>query len=200
MKLRGYYAILDRASRPLAELLLAAGPCALQLRLKEGHSTRQILELGRWLAERTRLAGIPLIINDRVDVAVELGAAGVHLGQSDVPLAAAKAIGPGLWCGVSTHSLEQVKQACQAGADYIGFGPIFPTRTKVNPDPVVGISGLEQAVRVSSVPVVAIGGITVENAGQVATAGAAAACVISAVNDASHPTRAGRAVDSCWHK
>jgi len=123
-------------------------------------------------------------VNDDLEVALAAGADAVHLGQDDMPLAEARRLaGPALRIGVSTHNLEQVAHAVAGGADYLGFGPVFPTGSKANPDPVVGLAGLAAAVAAAApVPVVAIGGITPERAAAVAAAGARAACAISAVN------------------
>jgi thiamine-phosphate pyrophosphorylase len=191
----GFYAIVDApadagAAVALAGRLLAGGACALQLRAKRT-PTRALVEIGRAL--RAVVRGVPFIVNDRIDVALLVGADGVHLGQDDLSLADARRIAPGLLVGVSTHDLEQVRAA--AGADYLGFGPVFATATKERPDPVQGLDGLAAAVRAAApAPVVAIGGITVAAAPAVAAAGAAAAAVIAAVNGAPDPTAAARAV------
>ena len=150
--------------------------------------------------ELTRRAGALLIINDRVDVALAVGADGVHLGQTDLPLADARALlGPRVLIGVSTHDVDQVRAAVAAGADYVGFGPVAATRTKLNPDKVVGIQGLAAACAVAGrVPVVAIGGITLADGPALVAAGASAACAISAVNAAPDVAAAGRALGAAW--
>jgi thiamine-phosphate diphosphorylase len=111
---------------------------------------------------------------------------GVHLGQTDLPLAAARAVAGGrLWIGISTHDLDQVRAALAGGADYLGYGPVFATATKANPDPVQGIAKLREATALAGgTPVVAIGGITPAHVDEVYGAGAAAVCAIGAVNDA----------------
>lgn len=127
--------------------------------------------------------GLRVIINDRVDVALAAGAAGVHLGQDDLPPEAArKLLGDAAIIGYSTHSVAQAIAAASLPVDYIGIGPIFETGTKANPDPVVGLEGL-RAVRTSVgyMPVVAIGGITATNAAAVIDAGADSVAVISAL-------------------
>jgi len=190
--IRGFYAVLDRDDEALAWSLARASR-VLQVRLKprggsvETESLVRIARMARRVCDRV---GIALVINDRVDVALAVGADGVHLGQTDLPLAEARAIGGRrLWIGVSTHDLAQVRAACAAGADYLGFGPVFATPTKLNPDPVQGIAGLQAAVRLAGeVPIVAIGGITPEQAGSVYATGAAAICAISAVNEAADVT------------
>jgi thiamine-phosphate pyrophosphorylase len=185
--LRGFYAVLDRDDEALARVL-AAGACALQVRIKprgKRVDTDEIVRVARMARSICDAVDIPLVVNDRVDVALAVGADGVHLGQTDLPIADARAIcGDRLWIGVSTHDLAQVRAACGAGADYIGFGPVFPTATKENPDRVQGLGGLRAAVAAATVPVVAIGGITVDRAPEVYAAGASAICAISAVNEA----------------
>jgi thiamine-phosphate pyrophosphorylase len=195
--MRGFYAVVDNPAslaegRALAEALVRGGACAIQVRVKRGPA-RAFVELAR--AVRKVVAEVPLIVNDRLDVALIAGADGVHLGQDDLPLASARAIAPKLIIGVSTHDPAQAAAAARLGADYVGFGPVFPTATKENPDPVQGLEGLAAAVAAAGrVPVVAIGGITVERAADVARAGAAAACAISAVNRAPDVVAAARAI------
>ncbi len=131
------------------------------------------------------------IVNDRCDVAKAVGADGVHLGQEDLPLVDARAIlGSGKLIGVSTHSLAQALEAEKAGADYIGFGPIFQTTTKENPDPVVGVGGLREVRARVRIPIVAIGGITAQNVADVMNAGADGAAAISAILAAPDPSKA----------
>lgn len=181
-KLVGFYAILDRDDPNLADDLLSAAT-VLQLRCKE--ATRgDLLRIARWARRLTAERGALLVVNDDLEVALEAGADAVHLGQEDTPLAdARRRAGSALLVGISTHTLDQVARAVAGGADYLGFGPVFPTGSKANPDPVVGTGGLAAAVRAAApVPVVAIGGITPERAAAVAAAGATAACAISAVN------------------
>ena len=148
----------------------------------------EIVRVGRMARAVCDAARIPLVINDRVDVALIVGADGVHLGQTDLPIGEARAIaGERLCVGVSTHDLDQVRAACAAGADYLGFGPVFATSTKENPDRVQGLEGLRAAVGVAKVPIVAIGGITLDQIAAVYGTGAAAICAISAVNEAPDP-------------
>lgn len=194
--IRGFYAVLDRDDEQLARQLLSVAR-VLQLRIKPetpvpaGELVRIARRARAWCDE----AGAALIINDRIDVALAAGADGVHLGQTDLPLRAAKKIAGALWVGISTHDLHQVRVARAGGADYLGFGPIFQTRTKRDPDPVQGLTGLRAAVKVAEdLPIVAIGGITAEHARGIYEAGAAALCAISAVNDAPDVTAAARAM------
>lgn len=186
--------MLDRDDRQLAEQLCACST-VLQVRLKPG-TAAQIVSAARMAREVTRRHGALLVINDRVDIALAVEADGVHLGQDDLPLDAARAIAGRLLIGVSTHDLTQV--AAAQGADYLGYGPVYPTVTKANPDPVQGLAALAAAVQASKIPVIAIGGITPDRAAQVGAARAAGACAISAVNAAPDVTAAGREVGRPW--
>src|SRR5690606_17510047 len=143
---------------PLARQLVEAGAGVVQLRMKTA-SACELLASARAL--RRELA-VPFVVNDRLDVALAVGADGVHLGQTDLPLADARRIaGSRLLIGISTHALQQVRAAVAGGASYIGYGPVFTTATKENPDPVQGLEALARAVEAAGdVPVVAIGGIT----------------------------------------
>jgi len=151
-----------------------------------------VLAIARMARRACDAHGAALVVNDRIDLALAAGADGVHLGQTDLPIAAARAIaGDQLAIGVSTHDVAQVERAVAAGADYLGFGPLFATTTKANPDPVQGLAGLRAAVAAArGVPIVAIGGITAEHAPSIYAAGAAAICAIAAVNGASDPAAA----------
>ena len=201
--LRGFYAILDRDDPGLAEQLVSpagAGARILQIRMKPA-SAAAILAAARAALPICRRHGALLIVNDRADLALAAGADGVHLGQTDLPIDAVRSLGDcaSFVIGVSTHDEDQVRAALAAGADYLGFGPVFETLTKLNPDPVQGIQGLARAVALAgSTPVVAIGGITAGNAPAVRAAGAAAACAIAAVNRARDPGRAGREIGAPW--
>ena len=128
-----------------------------------------------------RAAGVRLIINDRADIALALGAYGVHLGQDDLPPEAARRLlGPAAIIGFSTHNIDQAIDATRLPIDYIAIGPIFATSSKENPDPVVGLEGLRRVRgRVDRMPLVAIGGIDDQNAGRVLESGADAIAVIS---------------------
>ncbi len=144
------------------------------------------------LAEQFAGTGVRFIVNDRPDIAAMIGAGGVHVGQEDLPVEAARAIcGSGCWVGVSTHNLAQLREADRTSADYIAVGPIFPTATKENPDPVVGIDFLRLARQETRKPLVAIGGITIESAAEVFRAGADSVAVIRDLLEAPSPS--GRA-------
>lgn len=179
------YAVIDparsggRSPVVISELLLAAGVKLIQYREKRA-STREQFEISKQIAVRTRKARAVFIVNDRADIARAVESNGVHLGQEDLPPELARSVlMPGKWIGYSTHSLEQVMAAEQTSADYIAFGPVFPTRSKDNPDPVVGLEGLRKARKATRKPLVAIGGITAENAKSAIDAGADSVAVIS---------------------
>jgi len=206
--MRGYYAIVDVAEdatriqpaliQQRARDLLAAGPCCLQLRAK-ALSAAALRDVARALLPLCRAAGVPFCLNDRLDLALLVGADAVHLGQDDLPLAQARRIAAGrLRIGISTHRCEQAQAAIAGGADYLGFGPIFDTRSKLRPDPTVGLEALRAICAASPVPVVAIGGITLDTIAAVAATGAPAAAVISAISNAPDPTVAGRAVAAAF--
>ena len=181
------YAIVDagddgrRDLVRLTEDLLRGGARLLQLRCKRAGAAAFLdaaIECQR-LAARS---GARLLINDRVDVALACGADGVHLGQSDLPLAAARRLlGADRWIGISTHDVEQARAAAAGGADYIGFGPIFATPTKQTGYSPRGLGGLRSVRAAVSLPIVAIGGIDLANAPEVVGAGADAAAMISAL-------------------
>jgi len=207
---RGYYAIVDLALDLIgaasaapeierrAAALLEARPCCLQLRAK-GWTAAGMRDAALVMMPLCRSAGVPFCVNDRLDVALAVGADAVHLGQDDLPLEDARRVAGGrLAIGFSTHNPAQAEAAARGGADYIGFGPVFGTRSKRNPDPTVGLDGLRAVVAAVAVPVVAIGGITLDRIAEVAATGAAAAAVISAVNEAPDPTAAGRAVAAAF--
>jgi thiamine-phosphate pyrophosphorylase len=211
----GYYAIVDAAPADLdepdrlaarASALLAAKPCCLQLRAKgEAATARALDRAAQGLLPLCHEAGVPFCVNDRLDVALAVGADVAHLGQEDLPLEDALRVRalagrPDLVIGFSTHNRAQALAAARGGADYIGFGPVFGTASKVNPDPTVGLEALAEICAAVEVPVVAIGGVTLENVAAVAHAGARAAAVIAAVNGAPDPTAAGRRVAAAFQR
>jgi thiamine-phosphate pyrophosphorylase len=177
----------------LARQLLDGGARVLQLRMK-GASAAAMLAVLDELRPLCKRHEATLIVNDRLDVALAGGADGVHLGQDDLPLAAARRLVPdGFLIGVSTHDEAQARAAVEGGADYLGFGPCFPTATKLNPDPVVGLERLAAVCRLGA-PVVAIGGISLADVPAIVRAGARAAAIIAAVNLAPDVTVAARSV------
>jgi thiamine-phosphate pyrophosphorylase len=195
---RGLYAIADGSSgRPPLALIAAfleGGAAVVQLRLKDA-GARELLNIAR--QARALCAGRALfLVNDRPDVAKLAGADGVHLGQDDLPVSAAREIlGPGKWVGLSTHADAEIDLARGAGADYLGFGPVFATQTKATPlPPPHGLEGLARAVRrAGALPVVAIGGITAANVREVARTGAHCAAAIGELSRAADPAAAARA-------
>jgi thiamine-phosphate pyrophosphorylase len=193
---RGLYAIVDpaacRGRDPIVitRAILRGGCAMLQLRDKDG-SDRRVLELARAL--RPIVVDVPFVIDDRLDVALACGADGVHVGQDDLPIEAVRSLAPRLHVGVSTHDEAQRARAEAAGADLVGFGPVFPTRTKARPDALVGLAGLAAAVRASRVPVVAIGGIDLASLPELRAAGVPLVAAISAVCGADDPEQAARA-------
>jgi len=178
------YAIVDPAragGRPpavVARELLSAGVQLIQFRDKHA-SSRQLYETCAELKELLRDSDCSLIVNDRADVARATDADGVHLGQDDLPVEMARRVlAPDRLIGYSTHSVGQVFEADRSTADYIAFGPIFPTASKENPDPLVGLEGLREARQVTRKLLVAIGGITLQNARELLAAGADSVAVI----------------------
>ena len=195
LELAGVYAIYDHPHpsglppRDVISAMLAEGHGAqvVQLRAKT-LTTAQRRALAEELAACCHAAGVPLFVNDDLNASTAdvLGVKGVHVGQRDLQstslVAVAKRLrrrGQGL--GVSTHTLDQVRQANACEVQYIGFGPVFPTRSKVDAEPVVGLDGLAHACRVSAVPVVAIGGISLERVAACRAVGAKAVAVIRAL-------------------
>jgi thiamine-phosphate pyrophosphorylase len=182
--LRGYYfitdAILSRAGN-LSDVAkaVAAGVRVVQYREKQGR-TRNLVAEARQLREICRQT--LFLVNDRVDVALEVEADGVHLGQEDLPYPEArKILGPEKIIGVTVHNVAEALAAQAWGADYLGVSPIFSTATKADAGTPTGVALLAEIRRQVSLPLVAIGGITLENAPEVIGAGADGVCAISAV-------------------
>jgi thiamine-phosphate pyrophosphorylase len=195
------YVILDAGmltepAGDTAKKLIAAGVRLLQYRNKQADA-RELLNDSKAIAESTRAAQCVFFVNDRPDVAWLAGADGVHVGQEDLEVAQAREVmGRERWVGVSTHNLQQFQQAAASSADYIAVGPIFPTISKANPDPVVGLDLLRRVRPLTAKPIVAIGGITLERAPEVLQAGADSIAVISDILKAKNPaTRAGEYIE-----
>lgn len=170
-----------------AERLSRAGVEIIQYREKHSSSEDQYNSCCE-LVQLSRRRLFRLIVNDRADIAALAGAGGVHVGQQDIGVADARRVcGAECWVGVSTHTLEQVREAAETSADYIAVGPIFPTSTKEHPDPVVGVDFVRRARELTSKPLVAIGGITVERAEEVYRAGADSLAVASDLLTAEDP-------------
>jgi thiamine-phosphate pyrophosphorylase len=190
------YAIIDaevlrargRDTNEVASALRVAGVRLLQYRDKQG-SDEDVLRAASLIAEVFKDSGATLLLNDRVHLVERADWHGVHIGQGDMPPAEARSLlGPKRILGLSTHNDEQVRQADRSAVDYIAIGPIFATSTKEDLDPVVGLDGLRHARELTRKPVVAIGGITRENARSVIDAGADSVAVISALFSSNEPT------------
>ena len=185
----GVYVVTD--DERVAAAAVAGGAGAVQVRAPGlGAGPLRVLA-GRMLAV-CRPAGVVCVVNDRADVAIESGADGAHLGQTDLVPGARELLGPDRWLGISLDHPDQLAAAEQAGADYVGV-TVAPTPTKPNAS-VSGLDGLRAVVARATVPVVAIGGITLDNAAEVVAAGAAGIAVISAVGRAPDPVAATRAL------
>ncbi len=179
------YPITDTAVSGLSHTeqvkrLIDGGATLIQLRDKHG-APKEFLRDAEAALTVARRNNVRIIINDRVDIALAVAADGVHLGQSDMPFAAARALlGPQTIIGFSTHNLAQVERAATLDADYIAFGPIFETRTKHDHEPVTGLNPLRHAKDIlGSTPLVAIGGVTAETSRSALDAGADSVAVIS---------------------
>jgi thiamine-phosphate pyrophosphorylase len=185
------------AGRGVADVVRAAlrgGAPAIQLRMKDGPA-REMADLARALLPETRVAGALLFVNDRVDVALAVGADGAHVGQDDLPVAAARRIvPPGFLLGVSAETAELARRAEADGADYVGVGPVYTTGSKADAGDAVGTGRIKEVAAAVGIPVVGIGGITTENAPAVIRAGAAGVAVISAVMRAEDPEAAVHAL------
>ena len=196
--LSGLYIILDPSvcpDRPLSDVLkeaATAGARLFQYRDKSA-SMKEAYAEALVLRQVALDAGVTFIVNDRCDLALAVDADGVHLGQGDLPLnLARKVMGPDRLIGISTHNPDQVRVASAGKADYLGFGPIFKPGSKQDHDPVVGLEGLRTMRKLTSLPVFAIGGIQVDQAGEVTRAGANGVAVISAIlkaPDISHAVK-----------
>jgi thiamine-phosphate pyrophosphorylase len=171
-----------RSVEHVVGLALAAGAPAVQLRDKHG-SARDLFAVGRRLRDLTRAADALLFLNDRADVALALGADGVHVGPDDVPVAALRrAVPTGFLIGASADDPDVARRLVAEGADYVGCGTVYPTRTKPDAGNVIGLTGLDRVARALDVPVIAIGGIDVARSAEVAaTTAAAGVAAIGAV-------------------
>ena len=189
--------ICKKPWREVAGAAIDGGADCLQLR-EPDLDGGELLSRAKWLAALCRRRGVILIINDRPDIALLAGADGVHVGQGDLPaVEARKIVGRGGIVGVSTHLIEQARQAVLDGADYVGCGPVYPSATKpraITP----GLSYLREAARGVRIPTVAIAGITAANADEVASTGASALAVTAAVCGSGDPSAAARAVRAAF--
>ncbi|MFQ5886856.1 MAG: thiamine phosphate synthase [Anaerolineae bacterium] len=181
-----------RSHLEVAQAAIEGGASIIQFRDKE-MTTRQLVETAGKIKELTEEAGIPLIVNDRLDVALAVDADGVHVGQDDMPAALARQlIGPHKILGVSASTVEEALQAEKDGADYVSASPVFTTPTKPDTPPPTGLEGLRAIVEAVNLPVIAIGGINEKNAAEVMEAGAQGVAVISAVVSAPDIAAAAR--------
>lgn len=196
-RIRGLYGIADdavgseRSMEAKTRALVEGGACAVQLRMK-GRSAGELYDATvvavAWVAGRALV-----LVNDRLDVALAAHADGVHLGDEDLPVSLARRIaGPSFLIGRTVRSLEEARASVREGADYVGFGPVYETRTKRMTVAAKGPVLLSEVARGAGAPVVAIGGIDLERAGEVSRAGAAAAAVVSDILCAADPTASAR--------
>ena len=182
-----------RSTLAVVEAVVAAGCRMVQLREKELEK-REYYHLARRVRQLTEARGVLMICNDHVDVALAVGADGVHLGQQDLPINAARRLAPELLLGASTHDMQEALAAQRAGADYVNIGPIFPTRTK---EGAAGFLGPEEVERIGmclEVPFTVMGGITLDNIEQLLSRGARRVAVVSAVTAAPDVEAAARAL------
>ncbi len=173
---------LGRTNIEVAKQMVDAGIDILQYREKLKYKNmseiyRECLEIRRITSD----AKVPFIINDHLDIALMVGADGVHQGQDDLPVKAVKKIAPDLMIGCSTHSPEQAQQAVKDGADYIGAGPVFATQTKEDVCDAVGVEYLEYLVKNHDIPFVAIGGIKLGNLREIMSRGANTVCLVTEI-------------------
>jgi len=194
------YLVTDRGlsrGRSTLEIVRAAvrgGVTCVQLREKTG-ATRAFIEEALSVKAFLDSCDVPLIINDRVDVALAVGADGVHLGQSDLPIAAARSIaGPSMVIGISAESVRDAVEAQAAGADYLGVSPVFATPTKTDTSAPLGLAGLGAIREAVKTPLVAIGGLNRDNAAAAIRSGADGVAVVSAIVAADDPEQAARAI------
>ena len=176
----------------LTSMALAGGADTIQFRSKSG-STRELIEIAIQMKTLCRKAGVPLIINDRVDIALAAGADGVHLGQDDFPIPLArKLLGPDAIIGGSAGDMEEAQKCLADGADYIGSGPVYGTVSKSDAGPATGVENIRIIAGQIPLPVIAIGGVTADNVKELIDAGAYGVAVISAVCLNDDPEAAAR--------
>ncbi|TCP59506.1 thiamine-phosphate diphosphorylase [Tumebacillus sp. BK434] len=192
----GHAFLQGRTLESVIRAAIQGGADCIQLREKE-YTGRQLLEAGLLLRRITAEAGVRLIVNDRIDVARAVDADGVHLGQSDLPLQAAREmLAPGKIVGISTHNVQEARAAERMGADYIGLGPMKPTSTKLDTEPVVGPAGVKEVRQHVRLPIVAIGGIKADDVAEIIRNGANSVAVVSAVIAADDVEAAARQIRS----
>ena len=173
----------------IVEKAIEGGVNIVQLRDKEGKS-RSFYEMALRLKEICKFYNVPFIVNDRVDIALAVGADGVHIGQEDLPLKKVHEIAQDMIVGYSVKTTEQATLGQQNGAHYLGAGTVFQTSSKADAGEAIGVEGLKKIVEAVSIPVIAIGGINVSNAQDCMNAGVAGIAVISAITLATDPRKA----------
>lgn len=198
----GFYSILTNPVRGYeycAQCVVDAGIRYLQLRMKDTPST-EIIHVAENLRRITEGSNTFLIINDDPHIAQASNADGVHIGQDDISFDETRTItGPHAKIGLSTHSPDQTAAACLKKPDYIGIGPVFPTPTKKNPDPIIGIEGMKTMLSKASVPAVAIGGIDFSNLHEVFEAGAQNFCMVRQLTQSDQPQKILRKLMQIYH-
>ena len=178
----------------LARLALAGGADAVQFREKRPWTTQQLLVAGREIAMACGRSSACAIIDDRADVAFGVGAGGLHLGRNDLDVGTARRIvGRAVLIGGTANSYEEAMAVAQTDVDYLGVGPVYATRSKADPAPVLGLDELSRIARAAPKPIIAIGGITAPRIGETMQTGVHGVAVLSAVVAADDPTRAARA-------
>ncbi len=184
----------------ITRLAIAGGADTIQYRQKSG-STREMIEIARNMKRLCSEADVTFIVNDRLDVAIAAEADGVHLGQDDFPIPMARELlGEGRIIGGSAATLDEARKCLSEGADYVGFGPVYPTSSKDDAGPVSGIDILKQVVEIIPLPIIAIGGVGAENIPDVMRAGAHGIAVISAVCCQDDPEEATRSLYQALNK
>ena len=178
----------------ITRLAIVGGADTIQYRQKSG-STREMIEIARQMKRLCSETGVTFIVNDRLDVAIAAEADGVHLGQDDFPIPMARELlREGRIIGGSAATLDEARKCLSEGADYVGFGPVYPTTSKDDAGPVSGIDILKKVVEIIPLPIIAIGGVGPENIPDVMGAGARGIAVISAVCCQDDPEEATRAL------
>lgn len=197
-QIKGLYVVLS--SLPIARLAIQGGANVIQFRHKDLY-TQQIIKEAREIRLLCQKANIPFIVNDRIDMALELNADGIHLGQTDLPIAEARRIlGPNKIIGGTASTVEQVVALEAVGADYAGLGHIFHTLSKKKDYPPIGLTIIKKAKEKIKIPLIAIGGISEKNAPSVIAQGADGIAVISAISQASDPLRATQKLKGLFHE
>jgi thiamine-phosphate pyrophosphorylase len=185
--------------RPLVQALedaIAGGVTMVQLREKEA-SSREFYDMAREIQAVTRRYRVPLVINDRLDIALAVGAEGLHIGQSDLPLKEARRLaGKDMFIGISASTVEEAREAERSGADYLGIGAVYPTGSKTDAGDAIGLAVFAEVCASVKIPAVGIGGLNASNAVAVMKAGAAGVAVISAILSQPDIREAARALRS----